>query len=396
MKTAFKISVILFILLFPVVASGQIQIQTARVVGSTGRERYVTGYFIMNSAITSGVKVMDGIPHVQSRLCREKRNGRIIEYTPEEVQEYGYQDGTVYVAREILLNGKTEWVFLEKLVSGDVTLFQFRDKGESLFFLNKEDEQLQQIPVSQGEETDAFRDLLSEWTADCQEVHEDLKYVHYNRPSLAKYVSMYNSCDPHPFPRFRYGVNFGTQITRDMVVSKEDNPPGDEGLKLFFLHRYDDQFQYHNHFNASIFIDAPIKATNLSIHADFGFTKLGYSYTRVINEQLTDLVVKNSTLEIPLQLRYTIPHLKIRPFVNGGVLTAFHIQNYSAVERAYIVTSDFISDFALGATAGAGVEIPITHNNSLFLEARYLRHFGITGAPHLDRAGYQFTAGISF
>lgn len=86
-------------------------------------------YMALKDSMVVGIKLQEGHDQLNSRLCRMvEKNGDITEYSPDEVSEYGFENGRIYVSQTVVVNGSERTVFLERLADGALTLYYLHRK----------------------------------------------------------------------------------------------------------------------------------------------------------------------------------------------------------------------------------------------------------------------------
>ena len=167
-----------------------------------------TEYFSTDSTASHGVELIDGGELINSQFCRVKKGEKTIEYTPYEVEEFGFKNGRVYISKEIQIADSSKRVFMERLHNGNTTLYYYRGKGIKTFFIQKDSTLFIEIPKQDTAKED-YSNQLSNLTNDCPSVLDASKLVRYNKKSLSKFIARYNKCELKPFPSFKYGLTVG-------------------------------------------------------------------------------------------------------------------------------------------------------------------------------------------
>lgn len=73
-------------------------------------------YFITDSISSFGANIIDYGDLLNARFCTVETANGIIQYTPNEVKEYGLKDGRIYVSKAIFANDSLKKFFLLRLV----------------------------------------------------------------------------------------------------------------------------------------------------------------------------------------------------------------------------------------------------------------------------------------
>lgn len=336
---------------------------------------------------------MKGDELTNSKLCRVKEGGRIIEYTPFEVTEYGFSDGRVFISKEITAGASSEKVFMQRLQQGKATLYYYRGEGVRTFYIEKDSSLFMELPKQNGK-NEKFSEQLLLLTSDCSAVSDADRLVGYNKNSLSRLIQRYNNCDPKPFPHFKYGMMAGLEFLRLLPVFIETSD-----LVNF-------NFRYDGGSSLAVFIDNPVLVSDFSLHAEVSISKHGYSYNRLLETADMDYVANITSVKVPVLLRYTLPSEKISPFFNVGLAAAFNIKNESLfykdiIDGKTIELTDAVQpllndDFQAGYSAGSGIEYRLNYRKALLFELRYTRLYNQSPLEGRGSSGISFTTGITF
>jgi len=345
------------------------------------------------------IELIDGGSIRNSQVCQRKQGDKIIEYTPYELSEYGFANGKSYVSKSIIINNEFHRVFMERLVKGPLNLYYYMDKHRKRFFL--ENESLVFIELVKRDsikKKNAFRNMLHSFCSDCSNLNNAIKLVSYNRKSLSELIERYNSCEIKPFPFFKIGVFIGYSSTKLLI------PPNNTNRILKNM-----AFNYDGAFTTGIFIDHPLYVAGLSMHSEISCLRNGFSANKKNNDNEIELVINISELNIPMMLKYTYPSMKLRPFINTGILYTYHIKNENTTYESVINQNevdthelgkmDLISKNQIGFSIGSGINYFINHRNSFFMELRYNQSFGLTFEVYgesLNKNIFQLISGFSF
>jgi hypothetical protein len=358
-------------------------------------------YILTDSLISIGIKVLDGGDIYNARFCKVNEKGKVTQYSPYEILEYGLKDGRIYTAKEIVIDDSTLMVFLQKLVKDSTMLYYYRDEKHKTFFIENKRINIVEIPRKiPGKPGFSHKDLLCDLTSDCQNVANAAKLVSYNKNSLATYIERYNTCKKRPFPFFKYGAYSGIGLS--WLV-----PSPDPGSAYFQDQDFRADFKCDYGLTIGIFIDKPINVTDFSFHPEIYFTDYGYSSNSVLDSQEIDIVVNSSAINVPILFRYTVPIMKARPYLNLGGIYSHHLkieyQTYSTVinqgviEISLLTKPSPVATDQFGFSTGAGLEVDLTYRFRLYLDFKYNLLYG--GTKEED-AFYEkellINAGISF
>ncbi|WP_299702271.1 outer membrane beta-barrel protein [uncultured Pontibacter sp.] len=348
-------------------------------------------------------------------------------YTPAQLAGYGFDKENKAYESKVVPATETQpeqLLFLHALVKGKASLYNYRDDlDRDRFYFSKDNAVLVELTEHNYTSKDPktgktyrtvekpYLGVLGSAFYDCASLSENrLKTVALQHSSLTKVVQTYNQCmgstqyakEPkktsykpvpmltfsipslnmageHSYAKGSYsstGIGLGAGVA--MQVS---NPAVSEKISLLFELLY-----------------APYRFE--------GTVQTNYSSGRTtVHELLFDL----HYLKLPVQLRYTFPKGKVRPFINVGAsysyavytnrqlktTSTFHSTSYTEESEA-LPGSDFRPSM-LGTLGGIGIMYPIK-DRTLFLETRYESADGISRIIMLPSSIKTFSlmAGYSF
>lgn len=351
-------------------------------------------YFHNNGNASFGVKLVDGGDLINSELCQVKTGGKIVQYTPYEVQEYGFKNGRVYVAREINIADSSKMVFLERLYKGKTTLYYYRGKRINTYFIEKDSTVFVEIPKKDNIEKH-YSEMLLNYTADCPNVSSACKLVSYNKKSITKLISRYNNCELKPFPFFKYGFFFG-MVQSELVMNSN----------IINVDLLNTSFKKDNNPYAGIFVDAPISASNFSFFTSLGLYQSSFSSNKPSDSHDASILINQTTIKVPLMIRYTVPSLRFRPYFNIGLNYSYNLRNESVLYTAEInnsivqyqspVREDVIHDHQPGYACGMGIQYHLDYKRMLFVEARFNKEYSMKSAEMFNKNTFEIISGISF
>lgn len=353
-------------------------------------------YYATDSSMTYNALLIDGGDALNFSICQVKKNNIINKYTPYEVKEFGFKNGRVYISKDIQISDSLKRVFLQRLVKGETTLYYYKGKNTKTYFIEKDSNLFIELPKHDNiKESIIFKSNLLNITSDCPNISESINLVSYNKKSLSKLISRYNSGELKPFPSFRYGLLIGSGYKK-LVPSKS--------LESQYVNYLD--FKYDGGFTVGLFIDNPILVSDFSLHTELSFSNHGFSYNKLIDNEDIDFVANISSLKLPLLIRYTYPSNMFRPFINLGGVVTFNIKNenliYVTTITEKIIEINDIKEISLidrnqaGYSIGGGIEYIINYKNSIFIELRHNNNYGLSDSKSLNISEFKLITGINF
>jgi len=358
-----------------------------------------SAYFITDSTSSIGDNITDNGDLLNAQFCTVENIKGIIQYTPNEVKEYGLKDGRIYVSKTIFADDSLRKVFMLRLVKGKCTLYYYRGKTTKTFYWEKDSTGLYELPKYHKDHPKInFRKDLEYLTGDCENVRNATKLVSYNIKSLTKLVTSYNNCVLKPFQYFRYGLLLGYGLNKLETSTFKLNSTANIN------------FKNEGGFLPGIFIDYPIEMSNFSLHSDLYFTKNGYSYIsnytdKDLKQKNTAFVANTTSINIPVLVRYTFPTMDVRPFLNAGLIYTYNIKNSTSIytstiyptyiESTEIDETSHISKNELGISFGAGIEYVLNNKHSVFFELRHNKLFSLPNEYNFNKSEFQLIVAVN-
>jgi len=120
----------------------------------------------LDSVFIGGAKMIDQGRRENALSCLwQKRRNEMVYLTPYEARAYSI-NGTVYVARDIEINGNEGRFFLERMAHGDLTLYYFKNKGNHYFIEN--DSAFMKLTKRNEYGKKHYKETLHSLCADCE------------------------------------------------------------------------------------------------------------------------------------------------------------------------------------------------------------------------------------
>lgn len=359
-----------------------------------GKGQEKKDYFIEDSSTFIGVRLLDGGDALNARFCRVKMGKQILTYTAYQVKAYGFNDGRVYVSKEIQMEDTLKRVFLERLSSGKISLYYYRVKGVKTYFIQKDTTLWMEVPKINDAGEDYSKQLL-QLTEDCANVSDACKLTAYKKQAVAELISRYNNCKQKPFPFFKYGLFFGTI---QLKLELSGNNPDILLSKLAFNAAKNLYFGF--------FAEAPIDMSNLSVLSSVGIYKSSFSANVISDIYDIDALINQTTVKLPVLMRYNFPMRKIRPFVTAGINYSYNLRNETLIFKAkkdneiiqYFTPSEekLIFDHQLGYVYGAGLQCNIDYRRILFIEIRNTKEYALFKEGMFNKNDMEIICGINF
>ena len=322
-------------------------------------------YIATDSTMKSGVRLIMGTAQTNAQFILVRMGGMEIKYSPDQLTEYGFKDGPVYKSKNISVSGQPKRVFLERIEHGKLTLYYYTEKGFKTFFLEKDSTVFVEL---QG--GDNFRTPIIENTNDFEWKASQVQLAQYNKISLSRLISMYNNGNNRPLPYPRFGITAGYSR---MSLTLPETMTDDELDGITFTPCSSVSF--------GVFTDLPIKMSDFSFNAGVNFSKYGFTANSKTSQSDVDVVVNITSANLPILLRYTLPTLVWRPFINAGGICSYFLKYEKDIYEATFDQNEIIikevkhesysSEAMLGYSLGIGLQRNLDYRKISSLEIRY-------------------------
>ncbi len=265
-----------------------------------------------------------------SKSCLFKTASGIVEYSPDQIEGYGFINDK-YFSSQII-----KGIFVEVLVAGDLSLYMsgndlfVRKTGSELYKLeSKQIRDTAQVAVVGGtdnvvgyREDIRWKGTLSFLTSDCVESSQKIQRMTLNEKELTKFVISYNLCKGSPFTDFKshkpwihlgVGAYAGASLSILKFTEKD------------YLHDYlaDTYNSWNPSYGLSVEFSSPRVNERIAIQADLFYIKADfYSYVEGHQGLATTYYETNidiSTLAVPVMVKYTFPAGKYSFFLSAGM-----------------------------------------------------------------------------
>ncbi len=320
-------------------------------------------------------------------------------YYPEDIQAFAYTNDKYFESRNIDTNGKTQRVFIEVLVRGNVSLYRYKSRvfvekvNDKFYELEVEEKTIivegQNVKSKSTKHLGILRYLLS----DCGQLSSKINSVKLFQKPLTKLIEEYNICvsadyisykDQKPWSKVTFGVISGYNFSSLNFTAYNSNFPSaifDSDLKS-------------NSPSAGVFFDISSPRINerISFHPEIWYIAPRY-YAYVVEEgssitKRNDIYFNFSAIKLPAALRFTFPSKKVIPFFYFGLANyvIFKKESKTILEEEYITTNIIttreyppldIGRHQLALYGGAGMYFKIGEQKTLFIDARYESGDGI-------------------
>ncbi len=319
---------------------------------------------------------------------------KVRTFTPERVKEYKHPDGKLYMREQLPEDGTP--VFMEVIEDGYLRLYFITDKKFQNRFFIKKGAELVEITKEEKGRSNFQRVLRKHWDQ-CKKTKKLVKLAEYNRTSLKRTVKAHNTCKELYIPHFKiYGSAGVAMIKPAFNFGVEVNSIAVEGVYRNL------NYTFELTYTGALGLSIPIKQTNFSLETGARIQAIKGSYITIFSLNLPfdrefkvdlDLI----DINLPIDIQYTVPNLKYRPFFKAGFSPSFLIKNNAEIEERIVATggngdqtrnaSEEIKNFGIAFNLAMGFQQQINDTNEVFITFGYQRR----GAPPKSRI-YNFTS----
>lgn len=364
----------------------------------SGGAKAQVSYIVTDTALIDSIKIVDRRSIKNSQLCERIIITTPVFYTPYDILEYGLANGMVYISKDLTIGDSTSRVFLERLATGKITLYYYRNEVMKFYILEKEGINSIQMPKkSPGQSKADYKDVLDSAFNDCSEISDAVKLTGYQKKKIALLTERYNKCSNKPFPFFKIGVLAGYGFSDLNYIAGVGNYFFKQENKYF----KNADFKYDGGVIFGLFIDQPISVSDFSIHPEIYFTSNNYFSAYEMDDYYIEVKINTSSINFPLLFRYALPFPKARPYLNAGIIYAYQFKDdFSSMTMpedegeypAPVVTNQ------IGLSAGAGYQIDLNYRMRLYIDLRYNYLYGlrVSGQESYQKNEFQFTVATSF
>ena len=343
-------------------------------------QRRPKGYILKESTYTKGflnpaADALVGRPVTFS----ETLNSSLTIYKPEDIMEYGIDDGNVYLSKNI----EGRQLFLRRLARGKLNLYSTKIDGKLKLYL-EDDTQITLL------EKDKFRDQIKTWMVDLSETADLSRLVYYNQKSLPRLVKYYNASALSFFPYTRFGIIIGTSSRKLNLEYRGFRPSFKSNIGVTFGGFID--IPNDEYSKISTRIELTYKSHTYSLHEENSFIERDYA-------------IELATINLPILLRLRQYYSSLQPYFDFGFVFGFNVKNNIKLTETTFNNNgttiteldlDIIDTKEFGGALGVGFDYQLNYKRVLGVELRYQLTFGIEGRIEHTISDLQILASFSF
>lgn len=300
-------------------------------------------------------------------------------FTAKEVREYK-RNGKIYKMERLPESGKE--VFMEVLEDGPLRLYFITDKRyRNRFFLRKGDELIEIKNEKKGREN--FQRVLRKSWEQCRKARKLVKIAEYNRTSLRRTIRAHNTCSELYIPHFKFYISGGVGFTTPELSY------GTNVYSLAFENIYRNfPYAFELNYTGNIGLSFPINQTDFSLETGLRMQVMDFNYSAVFSlRRPFDRTFRSKMslvdLSVPLDIQYTIPRIKYRPFVRFGLSPHYFVrsnmtiteelESFGSGDNEITVSEEQLKKLGIGINLAVGVQQQISEKNEVFITLGYHR-----------------------
>lgn len=257
--------------------------------------------------------------------CTFDNGVTITDYNATQLSGYGFFNDKYYPS------GIVKDEFVEMLVGGKMSLY----KHNNVYFIRKTgDDKFHRVEANDVTafagtravkvKDQKWRGLLSALSADCSKGN-DTREMKLTEKEMTAFVIAYNQCalssyavfkSNKPWSKLEFGLSAGIQATTLNTSGSAQAP--------FLLNKYT---SIDPTFGFTFDVTSPRLGGRVGIHAEAMFTKLIFAGLAVAGNQYHDVLVRLTTLSIPIGPAFHFPGEKLQVQIMGGLNIDHHLRS---------------------------------------------------------------------
>ncbi len=362
---------------------------------------------------------------------KDSAEGAISTFTPLEIKEFGVE-GDIYTSAIVDseysskkidqledtpgLNIRKDTVFLQTLISGDKSLYYYKNSVSNDNFYIKWDDGYELLKYKVfarthndqlvKQENRTFAAQLVNYLDGCPALSPKTRDLRYDKKSLTKLFNFYYSCSNADLffkkKKEKLSLDFGLLAGVSMSTLNFSSSS--------FYYLINAGYDMSTNFSGGIFLDfvMPGNQGKWSLNTELLYTSYDFTgqYKEITNDEvytITNTEIGYSYLKLNILLRFKYPAGKAFIYINGGLANGFALSETNYKERITHVYGQIsitegkaledARNYEQGFILGLGTKF-----NRFSIEARYEGSNGMSEYPGLKSAikRYYFLFGFKF
>lgn len=347
-------------------------------------------YYVKDKQVYTDINLIN-MPYRNATYGQMTVKDSIVKLMPNEVEEYGFKDGTVHQSFSIVIDSLPEKYFVKRMLKGRINLYTILIAGISQkYFINSDDlPALIEVPASSKDRQLFFKKYLN----DTLVLVTNIDNISKEECSLIRLLDDYNKGIFRPLQRIHFGMRLGADATQ--LLSVDENSIYSKG-------------DYNTDWNLAVgfFMDLPFTNSNYSFAPEINFKSLHTSESIDLHPKYYDLQLDYTSIEMPLFIRYTILKTACSPYIQAGPMVSRMLKN-SATLYEFSLENNFVdvdltnkpilSKTMVGYSAGCGLISKYGDKVGWFGEMRYSQLYNSDKkTKNFNLGDFSFIIGLIF
>jgi len=341
---------------------------------------------------------------------RTNENSNFIDYSPKDIYGYSLTDGRYYISKKITIDSVAKHLFVEFLVDGIVDLFYVYYNGESIYFVERDNEIYElsnNVRIVESDDktytkkSNQYKGILKYLLKDAPELKSRIDGAHLSHNSLINITSDYHSyvcedqdCMVYKLKKeptsIRIGAKAGVSFISfsEMEMFSYNYYPG--GISIPTSLGFETlESQFYTEFGLFINKVLPFNIKNLSIQYEIGYSSWN-TKLEILDIISRTYTISNKSINNDILLKYKFALGKINPFFHVGIFYNYFIESEfnfeSTIDERLPVYFEFMEKYDSGFNIGLGIDINLTKKINFLVDVRYRRGLRIhyDGEPRAD------------
>lgn len=329
------------------------------------------GYFIRDGVVHNVYISKDNsrIGYAEHFSIPEQPNYAAAKFSPDQVLEYGLENGRRFFSVKIDTESGQQSFFLEKLRETTLGAYILYLPGwmaspgsRSLYFLRDKNGVV--TPLGKGNEPEGIWDYFLSLN-DCPKLNEVKFRRRFRSGMVNRFYNAFANCNEKAFPVARFGVTASLSGSRPLMFDDSFTPHYnpqevlEEGTPLYANLRYDWDYSY----SVGMFFRIPLDDV-ASFQPEILYFRSSTTDAQWGHKFRTD------ALRLPLMFRATNNHARgqVMPYGEIGPVFDLNFGKYSYGGSEYWTRA--LPRYSMGVAAGAGIECYIAPGQAISLGGR--------------------------
>ncbi|MDZ7741789.1 MAG: hypothetical protein U5Q03_08590 [Bacteroidota bacterium] len=393
----------------------------------SAQKNFESGFVVSSDGDTLKGQIEDRGFSKNSYSCifRKSNKTESMVFQANDISSYGFENGDIYVSKEIMNGDIQEKRFLTLIVRGEANLYGLNDHQKKWrYFISKDTLGPTELKVKEYYDMRLrgglnkmvlikrkdYQGVLKYFLNDCRNLKPSFESVSLNRNNLTNIINNYNYCiNPSGSEiiaqKKRGNNNLGFNVGLSYSKLKFSKNYYNKTSEYYMSREWPGTVQIHLGIYKNWSLQFIGSNTNLQVEANL----TSYSSTPKIDgkKENNELVLKSTYFQTPLILQQVFPTEKMSYFVTLGVyLSPLGYLNHTyngkkvMINKAYPgITNNKVAVVEWpksGWIMGAGIKVPVKNRKSFMVEIRYGHSSSMSSVSSFDIRMRKFDFLIAF